>query len=134
TSLMEGIAADLPSLLYAYKVQRKAQTVGLDPVEVEVEFEGAAAAGVVGAGGPAVTDTVAAGQLLFEAVDRIRRGGIDPEAALRAATARFRDRFMATERAAAEQGLDLGSLDPATVTRLWQRARSTGQATGQATG
>ncbi|MEA2932318.1 MAG: tetrapyrrole methylase family protein / MazG family protein [Actinomycetota bacterium] len=134
TSLMEGIAADLPSLLYAYKVQRKAQTVGLDPVEVEVEFEGAAAAVVVGAGGPAVTDTVAAGQLLFEAVDRIRRGGIDPEAALRAATARFRDRFMATERAAAEGGLDLGSLDPATVTRLWQRARSTGQATGQATG
>ena len=125
TSLMEGIAPDLPSLLYAHKVQRKAQSVGLEPVEVD---------GGAGAEAPAVTDTLAAGRLLFETVDRIRRGGIDPEAALRAATARYRDRFMATERAAAERGFDLGNLDPATVTRLWQLARSTGQATGQATG
>ncbi|HVF14443.1 MAG TPA: MazG family protein [Acidimicrobiales bacterium] len=118
TSLMEGIAADLPSLLYAHKVQRKAQSVGLDPVP---EAGGAA---------PAVTDPVAAGQLLFEVVDRIRRGGVDPEAALRAATARFRDRFIATERAAAERGLDLGTLDPGMVTGLWQLARSTGTPTG----
>jgi len=71
-----------------------------------------------------------AGQLLFEAVDRIRRGGLDPEAALRASTARYRDRFRAAEQAAVERGLDLGTLDPATVTRLWQLARSNEQATG----
>ncbi len=113
-SMMDGIAADLPSLLYAHKVQRKAQSVGLEPVA---------------GGAEPVSELRAAGQLLFEAVDRIRRGGVDPEAALRAATARYRDRFMATERAAAEGGFDLGSLDPATVTRLWRLAKSTGRST-----
>ncbi len=112
TSLMEGIAPDLPSLLYAHKVQRKAESVGLDPVE---------------GGGTPVTDVRAAGDLLFATVDRVRRGGVDPEAALRAATARYRDRFVATERAAVEQGFDVGSLDPATVTDLWRLAKSTGE-------
>ncbi len=115
SSMMDGIAADLPSLLYAHKVQRKAHSVGLDPME------GGAAGSL-----PAVTDLQAAGELLFEAVDRIRRGGVDPEAALRSVTARFRDRFMAAERAAAEGGSDLGRLDPATVTGLWQFAKPSG--------
>ena len=69
----------------------------------------------------------AAGQLLFEVVDRVRRGGVDPEAALRATAARYRDRFMAVERTAAERGFDLGGLDPATVTGLWQFAKPTGE-------
>jgi tetrapyrrole methylase family protein / MazG family protein len=114
SSIMDGIATDLPSLLYAHKVQRKAHSVGLEPVD------GPAAAV------PAVTDLEEAGELLFEAVDRIRRGGIDPEAALRSFTARFRDRFMAAERAAAEGGSDLGRLDPATVTGLWRFAKPSG--------
>ena len=112
SSMMDGIAADLPSLLYAHKVQRKAHSVGLDPMQ------GGASGSL-----PAVTDLQAAGELLFEAVDRIRRGGVDPEAALRSVTAQFRDRFMAAERAAAEGGSDLGRLDPATVTGLWQFAK-----------
>ena len=120
TSMMDGIAADLPSLLYAHKVQRKAHSVGLDPV---------AGDGVGGSAAPAasaVSDMEAAGQLLFEAVDRLRRGGVDPEAALRATAARYRDRFVATERAAADRGFDLGTLDPATVTGLWRFAKPTG--------
>jgi tetrapyrrole methylase family protein/MazG family protein len=116
-SMMDGIAADLPSLLYAHKVQRKAQSVGLDPVTPVSPA-------------PVVDDVELAGRLLFEMVDRIRRGGVDPEAALRATTARFRDRFMAAERAAVEQGLDLGTLDPGRVSRLWQLASSTGRPTG----
>ena len=115
SSMMDGIAADLPSLLYAHKVQRKAHSVGLDPMDRGVE-------GSL----PAVTDLQEAGELLFEAVDRIRRGGVDPEAALRSVTARFRDRFMAAERAAADGGSDLGRLDPATVTGLWQFAKPSG--------
>jgi tetrapyrrole methylase family protein/MazG family protein len=113
SSIMDGISADLPSLLYAHKVQRKAQSVGLDPVDPASAL-------------PAVSDMEAAGELLFEAVDRIRRGGVDPEAALRSVTARFRDRFMAAERAAVEGGSDLGRLDPATVTGLWQFAKPSG--------
>jgi uncharacterized protein YabN with tetrapyrrole methylase and pyrophosphatase domain len=111
---MEGIAPDLPSLLYAHKVQRKAVSVGLEPV--------------AGAGA-AVTSSDAAGALLFEAVDRARRGGVDPEAALRAAAARFRDRFEAMEQMAVADGLDLGTQDRATVDRLWARSGTTSNRT-----
>src|SRR5947209_3581396 len=64
-SIMDGIPSDLPSLLYAHKVQRKAASAG-----VEVE-----------AVGDAETDAEV-GQLLFGVVALARRAGVDPEAAL----------------------------------------------------
>ncbi len=87
TSLMDGIGA-LPSLLFAHKVQRKAASVGLEPVVTEE--------------GP--------GAELFALVDRCRQAQIDPEAALRATAARFRDRFRAAEALAAEQGVDIAEM------------------------
>ena len=80
TSIMDGIPGDLPSLLYAHKVQRKAASAG-----VEVEPVGDVA-----------TDEEV-GALLFAIVARARQVGVDPEAALRSATARFRDDFMERE-------------------------------------
>ena len=82
-SLMDGISEALPSLLYAHKVQRKAASVGIDPVLEEDGF----------------------GAELFAVVDRCRRAEVDPEAALRAASARFRDRFGAAEARAAARGV-----------------------------
>jgi tetrapyrrole methylase family protein / MazG family protein len=79
-SIMDGIPGDLPSLLYAHKVQRKAVSAGTD-----VEPFGDAA------------DDEEIGALLFGVVARARHVGVDPEAALRAATARFRDEFMEKE-------------------------------------
>jgi uncharacterized protein YabN with tetrapyrrole methylase and pyrophosphatase domain len=61
-------------------VQRKAATVGVEVQPV----------------GDAATDAEV-GALLFGAVALARQLGIDPEAALRAATARFRDQFMEKE-------------------------------------
>jgi tetrapyrrole methylase family protein/MazG family protein len=81
-SIMDGIPGDLPSLLYAHKVQRKAASAG---VEVEPTGESTAA-----------TDEEV-GALLFGVVALARRVGVDPEAALRATTARFRDEFMEKE-------------------------------------
>jgi len=107
SSVMDGIAADLPSLLYAHKVQRKAESLGLDP---------APSAGDEPDGADAV------GEELFRVVEAARRAGVDPEAALRAVTARFRDRFMAMEALAASRGAGLGSLDRAQVAALWEEA------------
>ncbi|MBV8234417.1 MAG: MazG family protein [Acidimicrobiia bacterium] len=87
-SIMDGIPGDLPSLLYAHKVQRKAASAG-------VEVEPGPAGGVTAA--DAATDEQV-GALLFDAVALARRAGVDPEAALRARTARFRDEFMEKER------------------------------------
>jgi tetrapyrrole methylase family protein/MazG family protein len=87
-SLMDGISEALPSLLYAHKVQRKAASVGIDPV----------------------ADGDGFGAELFAVVDRCRRAEVDPEAALRAASARFRDRFRAAEAVAAERGVPVGEV------------------------
>src|SRR5439155_19617107 len=62
-SVMDGIPRDLPSLLYAHKVQRKAAAAG-----VEVAPAGDA------------EDADALGELLFGVVARARALGVDPEA------------------------------------------------------
>jgi tetrapyrrole methylase family protein/MazG family protein len=87
-SLMDGIGEGLPSLLYAHKVQRKAASVGLDPV----------------------SDGEGPGAELFALVDRCRRADVDPEAALRATAGRFRDRFVAAESLAAERGVAIAEV------------------------
>ena len=90
-SLMDGIGDGLPSLLYAHKVQRKAASVGLEPVTGEQGL----------------------GAELFALVDQARRAGVDPEAALRATAARFRERFAAAEAVAGERGV--------TIAEAWAR-------------
>src|SRR5947209_6007601 len=79
-SIMDGIPGDLPSLLYAHKVQRKAASAG-----VEVEPSAAPAA----ATDESVSTDEEVGDLLFGVVALARRAGVDPESALRATTARF---------------------------------------------
>ncbi len=101
-SLMDGIPGHFPSLLYAHKVQRKAASVG---VEVAT-----------------TADHDDLGAVLFEVVSRARGADVDPEAALRATAVAFRDRFVAMERQASQEGVDLRSATPEVVARLWAAA------------
>ena len=90
----EGRAADepfadvpenLPGLLYARKIQRRAASAGrgdLEPADerlADPELRESAEASI--------------GEALFALVDLARRKGVDPELALRAAARRFRDRL-----------------------------------------
>jgi tetrapyrrole methylase family protein/MazG family protein len=109
-SLMDGIAGDLPSLLYAHKVQRKAASVGLEP---PAGLEEARARAEADPGHEQV------GALLFAAVDLARRAGVDPEAALRGVSGAFRQRFEALERLAGARGAELPSLPAAELAALW---------------
>jgi tetrapyrrole methylase family protein/MazG family protein len=125
-SVMDGIPGHLPSLLYAHKVQRKAASVGFDwpdadgawpkIAEETAELERARVEGMQ------VEEEL--GDLLFAVVNVARHLGIDPEAALRAATAKFRDRFMAVERLATDRGLDLRSLDLSALDALWDEVKA----------
>ena len=86
-SVFDGIPGNLPSLLLAHKVQRKAASVG-----VEVGALGPIAVGDL-------ADGDAVGEALFAVVTAARRLDVDPEAALRAAAGRFRDEARAVESA-----------------------------------
>lgn len=110
-SIMEGVPESIPSLLYAYKMQSRAASVGFDwqsaadawP-KVGEELDELRAALDEGPGdGPAVKDEL--GDVLFSMVNIARHLGVDPESALRAAAAKFRSRFMRMEALAAARGV-----------------------------
>ncbi len=82
SSVMDGIPATLPALLYALKVQRKASSQGVD-WRTLVE------------GDDALGDT---GRRLLDLVDDARAAGDDPETELRIAAEHLRDRFRQLER------------------------------------
>ncbi len=114
-SLMDGIAGDLPSLLYAHKVQRKAASVGL---ETAVADEAVLARPLAGSA-PTHAEV---GQLLFAVVGLARNAGVDPEAALRGVSGAFRSRFEVLERLAVERDVDLGTAPADEVAALWAEA------------
>lgn len=121
-SLMDGIPASLPALLYARKVQGKARSVGFDwpavePVYAKVEEELAEVR--------ADPSEAEVGDLLFAVVNLARHLGVEPESALRAATAKFRRRFAGVEALAAARGVDLVAADLATLDALWDEVKAT---------
>jgi tetrapyrrole methylase family protein/MazG family protein len=120
SSLVEGITPGLPALLYAPKLYRKATSIGLEPfAEPAISLRDAA-----GALPAASDDEVEAvlGEVLAAAVAVARARGLDGESALSGWAGRFRDRFVAMERGAEAEGVDLATADRATVERLWRAA------------
>jgi tetrapyrrole methylase family protein / MazG family protein len=110
-SVMDGVPGNLPSLLYAFKVQSKAASVGFDwknaagaRVKVGEELDELREALESGPdGGPAVNEEL--GDVLFSVVNVARHLGVDPEAALRDAAAKFRRRFVAMEALGGARGI-----------------------------
>ncbi|HEY2300325.1 MAG TPA: nucleoside triphosphate pyrophosphohydrolase [Acidimicrobiales bacterium] len=131
TSVMEGIPGHLPSLLYAHKVQRKAASVGFDwdgvagawPKIAEEAAELHDAMQLPASGQPAHAVVEELGDLLFAVVNVARHLEVDPDAALRAATGKFRARFEGVEALAAARGLDLRTLDLAALDGLWDEVK-----------
>jgi tetrapyrrole methylase family protein/MazG family protein len=112
-SVMEGVPGNLPSLLYAFKLQTKAASTGFDwpdaagawpKIREELDELDAALAADPGAG-PAVNEEL--GDVLFSVVNVARHLGLDPESALREAAAKFRNRFVAMERLAEARGVKI---------------------------
>lgn len=140
-SVMDDVPRDLPALLYAHKVQRKAASVGFDWEDAEgalpkigeevSELAEAIAAEAAGSADEAlasprdegaVRDEL--GDLLFAVVNVARHLKVDPEAALREATAKFRRRFTAVEVLAAKRGQELADLDLAQLDELWEEVKA----------
>jgi ATP diphosphatase len=99
---------NLPSLLFARKVQRRAATSGFDPIDVDAALEAAHAeldrlAETIRAGARAATFE-ALGDALFAVTNVARKAKADPEIALRSASIRFRDRVLRAEVLAESEG------------------------------
>lgn len=121
-SLMAGLPGHLPALLYAHKLFRKAASGGL-PLMTEAEAARAAVE-AVGRLEAAGTDEAEhwAGEALAALTLLARHKGFDAEAALRGWAGRFRRRFQAMERLAAERGVAPEALAPEEAGALWVEA------------
>ena len=123
--LLEGVPRSLPALMEAQKVSRKAASVGFEwetvadvwdkVAEERAEFEAEAT-------GTAERE-LEFGDLLFALVNVARKEGIDAESALRASTAKFRERWAAMENAAYEGGVSLESLTTEQLNSLWDEVK-----------
>ena len=120
-SALAGVASALPALLRAEKLQKRAARTGFDwpdpsgaLAKIEEEIAEVAEADT------AEHQAEEMGDLLFAVVNWARKLGIDPEAALRAANAKFEKRFRAMEDMAgnAFSDLTLGEKEA-----LWVKAK-----------
>jgi ATP diphosphatase len=121
TSALDGVALGLPALLRAEKLQKRAARTGFDwpdaagaRAKIDEELAEVETATSVAHREEEI------GDLLFATVNWARKLGIDPEAALRAANAKFERRFRAMEQRAGEAfvGLDLDAKEA-----LWIEAK-----------
>ncbi len=126
-SLLDGIPKTLPSLLHAQRMQEKAGTVGFDwpqaqDVLAKLDEELAELrAAITTRDAAAMRDEL--GDLLFTIVNLSRRSGVDAEAALRQANAKFRRRFATMERIAGGGATALANRSLDDLDALWRRAK-----------
>jgi ATP diphosphatase len=121
-SALDGVALGLPALTRAEKIQKRAARIGFDwpdasgpRAKIDEELAEAEAADT--------PDERAAeiGDLLFAVTNYARHHQVDPEQALRAATARFEQRFRLVEQSADRP---LKDMEIEEMEALWQRAKA----------
>ncbi|WP_019516768.1 nucleoside triphosphate pyrophosphohydrolase [Sphingomonas sp. Mn802worker] len=117
---LDGVALGLPALQRAEKIQKRAARTGFDWADAtgpreKIDEE----LGEVIAAQTADEREDELGDLLFATVNWARHLGVDAEAALRRATAKFEHRFRAMER----MNDDFASLSLDAQEALWQRAK-----------
>tara|TARA_R100000935_G_scaffold48744_1_gene73478 strand:+ start:3155 stop:3979 length:825 start_codon:yes stop_codon:yes gene_type:complete len=120
---LDGVAVGVPALLRAYKLQKRAARVGFDWPQVD---------DVIAKITEEATELVEArdtlthaevteeyGDLMFVMANLGRHLGVEPEAALRAANAKFIRRFNGVEARLAAQGKTPSDSDLAEMDALW---------------
>ncbi|WP_374405623.1 nucleoside triphosphate pyrophosphohydrolase [Pelagerythrobacter sp.] len=120
TSALDGVAAALPALMRADKLQKRAARVGFDWPDPTGPRAKVLEEMVELADATPEERAAEAGDLLFAAVNLVRAYGIAPEDALRAANGKFERRFRAME-ALADGGFADLSLDEQEA--LWQQVK-----------
>ena len=129
-SALGDIPESLPALLRAFRLGKRAATVGFDwtaPAEVEAKVdEELSELRDAGARGSAHDVEEELGDVLFAVASLARHLNVDPEAALRAANRKFSARFRALERRFRDRGVELGDASPAEMDAEWRRIKEDG--------
>jgi MazG family protein len=125
TSILDDVPLALPALLRAEKLQRRAASVGFDwdnahKVIAKIAEE---AQEIVDAGSDQAKRTEEIGDLLFVVANLARHLKVDPEAALRAANAKFTRRFQFIETALEADGKTPADASLDEMEALWQTAK-----------
>ncbi|MDQ3623040.1 MAG: nucleoside triphosphate pyrophosphohydrolase [Verrucomicrobiota bacterium] len=126
--VLGDLAAGLPSLMRAEKVQKKAAKFGFDwdnaePVLAKVREELREVEGAV-AGGAAAEIEGEIGDLLFAVVNLARKLNVDAELALLRATDKFVARFTAVGVLARQRSLTLHRMTLAELDALWDEVKA----------
>ncbi|MHA7849796.1 nucleoside triphosphate pyrophosphohydrolase [Roseovarius sp.] len=134
TGVLDGVAAGLPALMRAVKLQKRAARVGFDwPDTAQVIDKITEEAAELREAAETLThDKVEEefGDLLFVMANLARHMKVDPESALRAANAKFTRRFSRIEALLAEDGKRPEDSDLAEMDALWNRAKAEERGTG----
>ena len=124
--LMDSVPRAMPSLMQAQKISKRAARAGFEWETVEDVWdkvdEERAEFLAEGHGSPEAA--VEFGDLLFALVNVARHEGIDAEAALDAANAKFRRRWSAMEAEARGRGVELDDLGIDELNAMWNRAKA----------
>jgi ATP diphosphatase len=121
-SVLDGVALGLPALLRAEKLQKRAARIGFEwpdaaPALMKIDEELVEIKEEIKTGSDPERIGDEVGDLLFACVALARNLGVDPEAALRAANAKFERRFRRVEQLASGAS-SLGDLED-----CWRRAK-----------
>ena len=125
--VFHDVAAALPALLYARKVQQRAATVGFEYPDVAgalADLDDELAELRAELDGHPERQAEEVGDLLFAAVNVARRLGADPELELRRASQRFVSRVEEAERLAAEKGENFADLGLQAQDRYFDLAKA----------
>jgi MazG family protein len=134
-SRLDGMPVAFPALTRAVKLQKRAAEVGFDwpslvPVLAKAEEEIAELKAAIDAHEDGVGKRAAKhvaeefGDLLFVMANIARHLGVDPEAALRGANAKFVRRFKSIEAALAREGRKPGDSTLEEMDQLWDEAKA----------
>lgn len=127
TGSLDGVAVGLPALLRAYKLQKRAARVGFDwPVVDEVIAKIAEESAELVEARNTLTQVEVEeefGDLMFVMANLGRHLGVEPEAALRKANAKFIRRFEGVEAKLGARGKTPQDSDLAEMDALWDEVK-----------
>lgn len=128
-SALSGVPRDLPALMKAYKLQKKASKVGFDwdnttDVLAKIREEVDELQEAIETGATAEEQLLELGDLLFAATNIARFIGADPEEALTRTNRKFVSRFAYIEQQLLKRGTSVRESSLEVMEQLWQAAKA----------